>query len=904
MDTELLATQLVIPPPTRHLVARERLCTALELGVPDARLTLVAAPAGYGKTTLLAQWARSSSLPVAWLTAEEQENDPARFFRGFLLAWERVQPGIRASRAGLLLGGDSPDLNAVLGAIVRLAGESNRHLGFVLDDVHLITNGEIHRALDSLLDHLPPTVHLVVAGREAPPLSLSRRRARNELLELQTSDVRLDFGEAREFLNQRMGVDLAEHDIEWLQEQLEGWVAGLQLVGLTLRHRPDADIRQEVGGRHRHIADYLSDDVFNRLPKPTQAFLLQTSILARLCHPLCAAVTGASQSQAMLDSLERANLFVVPLDDHRIWFRYHRLFATFLATLLAERYAPAEIRALHVRAARWYLDHELPEEAFQHALDGDDIETATAVIDRYIHPKMFGGEFRVVAKWVASLPEPWLASRPGLALAEAQTLLFSGQPEACSRRLDDVDRLAREGHAEPPRQWAARATAIRCIIACHSGDLAGAEEHAERALGELPVTDYEYRAHIYHALGEIYREHRRWEEARENYLLAFDLLQDKSFAPSARLLIIHVFGALADLELRQGRMHKAAGYWSRAQAAIEDRAQWGSVALPISGWVYLRIGELHYEWDDLATARSLASSGLERTTLGDDAQGMLAGNVVLARLEMTDGNLESAETHLELARTLLDASPFPDWEGRFDRCQIDLWIAQGKSREFAAWLDETLGHEHSSRRPVTAPTLLAIARGLLHTGGTEALAQAGALLDRVIVTSNERGETGVRIEAYALRAMLQDQRGQETGMLVDLEHALRDAEPEGYVRLFADLGPPMAALLREARSRGVLSEYVDRLLAACGGVADEITGWQSPLVEPLSPRELDVLQLMSAGLSNREIAASLFVSPETVKKHAGSIYGKLGVRGRIEAVTRARLLDLIDEPDLPISRLT
>jgi LuxR family maltose regulon positive regulatory protein len=858
---------------------------SLHRGVPDALLTVISAPAGYGKTTLLAQWARATDLPVAWLTAVEQDNDPERLLRAMLRAWETVQPGIRERPAGILLGAVSPSLNGVLEAIVRELGERTQPLAFAIDDVHVISEPAVHRCLDMLLDNLPPNVRFVLAGREAPPLSLARRRARHELLELRAEDVRFTLAETGAFLRDRMGLDLPDNDVETLHEQAEGWAAGLQLAGLTLLHHPDAGGSPTVAGRNRYIVDYLGDDVFERLPEHVRTFLLKTSIVDRLCDSLCAAITGDQRSQHMLESLEQANLFLSPLDDQRAWFRYHRLFADFLTRMLGQRYELEDILDLHARAARWYLAHDLPEEAFRHALEADDCETATRVVERYLHPKMFGGEFRVVAGWIDDLPDAWLASRPELMLAEAQTLLFRGQPDACARRLADLERLTRAREPESP--VLARVTVIRCIIACHTNDLPAAERYARRALRNLPDDDYDYRAHIYHGLGEIYRAQRRWNDALGSYLKALDLLQHRPASPITRILRVHCFGALADLEVRQGRMQKAAGYWNQAQANIEE--QWGHVLLPISGWVYLRIGELHYEWNDLARARDLVSRGLERSTLGGDPQAMIAGHLIMARLELAERNLEAAESHLDQARILLERASFPDWLDRLERCQVDLWVAQGRQRQAVAWAKDA----EAEIPELEASTRLAVPRAFVHAADAGVHTRARSLLDRAIAAADARGETGVRIEALALRSMLRGLQGDTTGALTDLERAMLAAEPEGYVRLFVDLGSPMARLLQEARTRGVMTDDLDRLLAAFG----ETSHGARPnvlLAEPLSDREIEVLRLLSAGLSNREIADALSVSPETVKKHAGNIYGKLGAHGRMEAVTTARSLSLIE----------
>lgn len=377
MDTTLLASKVRIPPRPPRVVLRTRLTDALERAVPDYKLVLISAPAGYGKTTLLAQWAHSSRFPVAWLSLGEEDNDAERFLRYLLAAWEEAQPGAKESSLGHLLGAQSPDIDAVLSAFINVANDAPGHVVFVLDDYQLIEDPVIHQALSFLLDHLPPSLHFVIAGRGEPPLPVARYRAHDEAMELRADDLQFVQAETVDFLKDAMKLDVSEDEVVKLHFELEGWIAGLQLVALTLRQRLTGAEKLVVSGRHRFIADYLSEDVLAPLALSIRQFLLQTSILDRLCGSLCEAVTGTTGGQDVLEALERENLFLVPLDDGREWFRYHRLFADFLYEELKRRHADG-VGDLHRRAARWYLAHDLPEPAFQHALEGNDVECMTS----------------------------------------------------------------------------------------------------------------------------------------------------------------------------------------------------------------------------------------------------------------------------------------------------------------------------------------------------------------------------------------------------------------------------------------------------------------------------------------------------------------------------------------------
>jgi LuxR family maltose regulon positive regulatory protein len=890
MDTHLLTTKLRIPPLTHRLVRRERLVEAIERGVLAHKLVLVAAPAGYGKTTLLAQWAETSRLAVAWLSIGAEDNDPDRFLRTLLRAWESVRPAIVEQPVGLLLGAMMPDRDAVLTAFVNAGAGLLEQTVFVLDDYHLIDEPAVHQALTFLLDHLPPTLHFVLAGRGGPPLPLARYRARRELLELRAEDLAFAAEETADYLNRLVGLDLAPAEVASLNARLEGWIAGVQLASLTLRRREATD-GLALSGRHRFIADYLSEDVLGHLSDETRQFLRRTCLLDRLCGSLCDAVTGQADGQEMLETLERENLFLEPLDDHREWYRYHRLFADFLLAELDRRH-PDEVVDLHRRAAGWHLAHDLPDQAVHHAIAGNDPELAIRIFERYVNIKLNCGELNDVARWLDALPAEWYAAYPVLGLSRAGLEAFTGAFDACLHSLDDVEGRLVVTAAEERGWQQAMVAAVRCFIACIQNDLDGAEGLARRALPDLRDESASFRASIHHALGDTYRRNGRWEEAKACYLRVPTFLHAPEYRVQEAVQSVHVYGALADLELEQGRLRAAGEYWRKAQAAIQQRESWGRVELPVVGWVFIRLGELLYEWNDLAGARDHLERGLARAALGGDVRTLIAGYVNAARLRLTEGDLDAATEALERARPLVEQAPFPDWTGRYERCRLELWLAQDRLRAAVNWADSTLQAGVLPDGPDGEPVRLTLGRVLIVKGDVSSRERALALLDPLLQAAEGEGRVGVLIEALALRALADWGSGERAGALTSLERALRLAEPEGYVRRFADLGLPMDRLLQEARSRAVLPEYVAALLAA-GGAGLLPAAGETALPEPLSPRELEVLRLIAAGLTNREIAEKLFLSPETVKKHSASIYAKLGVGHRTEAVARARSLDLL-----------
>jgi LuxR family maltose regulon positive regulatory protein len=887
MPANLLATKLQIPPEPYQYLPRAPLVSALERDVPLHRVTAVAAPAGYGKTTLLAQWARMSSATIAWVSLGEDDNDLAGFLRSLVAAWSLVQPHISDSEVGVRLGAMSPDLDDALSAFINVGAGLDEQAVFVLDDVHFITDGAIHRAITFLLDHLPPHLHMVLSGRSTLPVPLARYRARGELLEYGAVDLQLGDDEARNFLIDLMGLDLGTGELATILTRVEGWAAGLQLAALSLRRSGVVERAGAISGRHRFIADYVRDEVLARLPEDVRRFLLRTSILDRLSGPLCDAVTGCDDSQAMLEHLERENLFIMPLDETRDWYRYHRLFVDVLHQELV-RQEPGHVAELHRRAARWCFDAHLPEAAFRHARAADDDQLGFAIFDRYTQVLLDTGQHRTLQQWLDQLPARWHQRYPVFGIAEAGLLLYSGAFEAGLRRIDQIEQQLAALPSHEAQDQLGRVTAVRCFVACIQNDVVQAEQFAQVALRDLPDEDINFRPVIYAALGDTYRGHGRWADAKASYLTALEF----THAPSIRAQAAHLYGALADLDLRQGRLRSAAGLWELALAAVQDPEHWGQLPLPIFGWVELRLGELHYEWNNLDRARVHLERGLERTAIGGDVQAMIAGSVIGARLRLTEGDVDGATELLDRARPHVEPVVFADWTSRFERSQLDLWLAQGKLRTAVHWADAMLADGALVERPDSEPARLALARVLIHTGNGSSLDRASLVLDRLLEAAEREGRVGVRIEALALRALAHQQQEGPVEAMQALEHALRLAEPEGYRRLFADLGLPMARLLQQAHARHVMPNYVPTLLAACGQPVS--TGGARTLPETLTERETDVLRRIAAGLTNREIAEALFISPETVKKHTGNIYGKLGVHGRTGAIARSRELSLLD----------
>jgi LuxR family maltose regulon positive regulatory protein len=883
----LLATNIRIPPARVSWLERPRLVDALNEYVFDRALTLVSAPAGYGKTTLVSQWARGRDpRTIAWVSLEATENDPERFLRYLVAAWDQAQPGVLESPVGLLLGSMSPDLDAVLEHFINTAAARDAELVFVLDDLHVIESEAALRALTFLIDHLPYSVHIVATSRGEPDLPLARFRARGALSELTAADLAFDLDETRGLLS-RHAAGLTDEQLAEVQRQLDGWAAGLQLIGQARQWGADPERALAAGGRQRFMADYLQQEIIDLLPEEQRRFLLQTSILDRLCGDLCDQVTGQPGSQRLLESLERDGLFLLPLDDTRTWFRYHPVFAGVLRDTF-ERDAPELAASLRQRAAHWHLEQQMPEEAFAHALACRAIDLLVRISEDYTVIKLESGEMHTVAAWVEQIPETWYREHPPLNLLRVPYLIYSGAFEEGAKLLEESERWLKSASDAHGQSLLGKIATARCAIACFLNDLPLAETYASAALRDLSPDDRFFRASVYHALGETYARNAFWEKAADLLKRSLAIRHEPSYA----IRSVHIYGALADLELRQGQLAAADAYWQKALEVIESREAWGRLPIPVTGWIAVRMAELCYERNQLDEAATLLERGLELAQLGGDPRSLLAGNLLAARIALTRHDLATAEMHLERTRAIVQQAHFSDWTARFERMQIEVWLAQDRLRAIAQWVDDQ--RAFPAGIPLADPDIarLTLARALIILGGYERLTGARAILRELAVIAESQGRLGIQIEAAALDALALQAMGDRPGARIALERAVRLASAEGHIRLIADLGPPMQALLHEADARAVLPDNLRQILTACGQEADH----RDALIEPLSDRERQVLALVAAGLTNAEMAERLFISPETVKKHTSSIYAKLAVRRRTEAVARARSLGLLDAP--------
>ena len=905
--TDLLGTKLHAPLPRPSAVDRARLIDRLGRGVMS-RLTLVSAPPGFGKTTLVAQWiaGQGAGWSTAWVSLEPSDNEPATFWAYVVAAVAKAAPDAPSTARGLLEEGQAR-LDRVIAALVNDLAALEGELVIVLDDVHVIEARDIADGIAFLLDHLPPRVHLVLLTRSDPPLPLARLRARGELVEVRAADLRFTSDEAAAYLNGQMGFALAGADVATLEARTEGWIAALQLAAISMRGRDDvASFIASFAGDDRYVVDYLADEVLERQPEAIRAFLLRTSVLDRLTGGLCDAVTGETGGAAMLEALERANLFLVPLDDRRRWYRYHHLFADLLRARLLDLH-PADVPGLHRRASAWWEEHREPEEAIGHALAAGDTDRAASLIEPETRRLLQGRQEATLRRWLDALPDAVFDARPVLADAHAGTLLVSGRSQDVDRRLGQAERwleLAAAGgrglmaleadgmvatDLESLRRLPAAVALHPAGLAWMQGDLHGAIASARRAHAAAAGMDVEAGGAAgmlglaHWTTGDLVAAHAAWSEA---------VTALGSAGHHADVLGCSI--ALGDIEVTQGRLGDARRTYQRGLALS---AAHGQPAVRGAADMHTGLAALCLEWNDLDGVRRHLD---EAAALGEAMslpQHPYRSRVARAGLLRVEGDPDAALALLDEAERVYDGDFFPEVHP-VASARARLWAATGRHAEALAWARDrglTTGDEPAYLREDEHITLARALLAELTVDGSRARAlELARFLDRLLAAAEAGGRGRSVIELLVLRALACRVTGDREGAAAALDRGLALAAPEGYVRLFLDEGPAMADLLAAAARRNPAS-YAGRLLEA--GVAHPAPAaaraTRQPLVEPLSERELEVLRLLASDLDGPAIASELVVSLNTMRTHTKNIFAKLGVNSRRAAVTRATELGLL-----------
>ncbi len=908
----LLATKLYCPPVRTKLVSRPRLIGRLEEAFKGA-LTLISAPAGYGKTTLIGEWRAGvgRQTPAAWLSLDENDNDLVRFLIYLAFATDTVSPGLVSQTLLLLQSSQISSSAEILTSLINEVSNYGRDFVLVLDDYHVITVPEIHTALTFLLDRLPQRMHIALLTRADPPLPLSRLRGRRLLAEIRAADLAFTQPEAIAFLNEVMNLGLPDADVAALGIRTEGWIAGLQLAALSIRDREDAPkfLRAFAGSSH-YIIDYLADEVLVRQSEEVREFLLKTALLARMTGPLCDALTGSTDGQAILHQLEHANLFIIPLDGEQRWYRYHHLFADVLRKR-CKQVSPEAVPELYRRAAQWCEQNDLLVEAVDYALAAHDYSLAIRLIEFSSWRLVARSDVSVLLRWMRALPQELVHSRLKLSFNYAQALIeqrcfaeaeiflqaieralhetsFS-QSSAASQLSENTDPALSQATGRVPllERLPILLNLLRASAAHMQDDFGGAQMYCERALLEIPSADVLDRSVAQWILGYVVLmngDHTRatlclQESARESAIAQHH---------EAHIDSLNLLGSQAML---LGNLHEALSLFTEAARYTSE------LPTPMPYEVQtIRMASIQRERNDLPAAAAYLSRASGQAEASHNYAYQRECYVAQAQLERAYGNMDSALHYLRKAEEVARGTQTRQGIWPIKPMQARWWIAMGNLEAAQQWAsserllpDGVLHFRHEYG-------FLTLARLLLAQGH---LAQADRLLARLQSFSASAGRQARVIESVMLQALVNEAAGKHPAATEKLVEALRMAEPEGYIRLFVDEGEPMRSLLAGRESQVMQSEptlraYVQKLLSGFPSPALQPgVGETQGLIEPLSERELEILRLVALGCSNQDIAERLVIAVGTVKRHTANIFGKLDVHNRTEAVARARQLNLV-----------
>jgi LuxR family maltose regulon positive regulatory protein len=880
--TPILATKLYLPRLRPNVVSRPHLIKRLKEGL-HRKLTLISAPAGFGKTTLVSAWVAFIERPTAWLSLDEGENDPTRFLMYLVAAVQTIAPTVGEGVLRALQSAQPPPPEAVLTVLLNELATIRDPFVLVLDDYHVIDAQAVDQILTSLVEHLPPHLHLVIATREDPHLPLARLRARDHVTELRASDLRFTPSEAATFLNQVMDLTLSAQDIAALEKRTEGWIAGLQFAALAMQgHQDTSSFITSFTGSHRFVLDYLLEEVLGQQDAHIQAFLLRTSILDRMSGPLCDAVllNPSPSGQATLEYLERANLFLIPLDNERQWYRYHHLFADLLRQRLPQSIvsspvdAQREVNELRIRASAWYEDHGLPIEAFHHAAAAHDVERAERLMNDRRIPRHFRGAVTALLNWLASLPTTVLDARPSLWVKYASLLLVNSQTTGVEEKLQAAEVTLQGTEADDKtRNLIGQIAAARATLALTRYQVEPMLAQSRRALEYLPPNNLSLRATAHWTQGFAYWTQGDRAAARRAYTEAISLSQTSGDTFTAILATI----GLGNVQEADNQLYQTAETYRRVLQLAGDQP------MQILCEAHLGLARVLYEWNELEEAEQHGRQSLHLAQQYESViDRFILSEVFLARLKLAWGDVDGAAAMLAEASQSVRQHNFVHRMPEVAAAQVLTLLHQGHIAAAA--------HLAQAYKLPISQARVHLAQG----DPSAALAVLSSWRQQVEV----KGWEDERLKVMVLQAAALEAHGERDQAVQLLLDALALTEPGGFIRIFVDEGRPMAQLLSKAAACGIRTAYIGKLLAAYE--AESLLGEDQssqpsaqPLIEPLSQRELEVLRLIVQGLSNQQISERLFLALDTVKGHNRKIFGKLQVQRRTEAVARARELGLL-----------
>lgn len=890
MTAQILSSKLYIPEPKTTLVIRQRLISLINQGM-DKKLSLIAAPAGFGKTTLLAEWIDQETIPTAWLSLDANDNDPAQFLSYLAASLQSVGIPLEDHLLAPIKSQLQDDgFQTVLIPLINQAATASQSFTLVLDDYHVIQNPDIHDVVIYLLDHLPPLMHLVIASRADPPIRVAQLRARGELCEIRAEDLRFTFQEAMHFLNKSMGLGLVSPDVETLTAKTEGWIVGLQLAAISLQKNPDKhSFVATFAGDDRYIADYLLDEALRQQPDHINEFLLKTSVLDHLNASLCDTITGRRDSKTILAELENANLFIIPLDNRRQWYRYHHLFADLLRVRLQRR-DPEVIPGLHTLASKWHDRNGFQNQAVTHAIQADDIQQLEEIIQGNMLAILEVGEPALLEKQLRSFQSTLEQPNFWICIARAWTLVFSADTKEAQDAVNEAKRLIsvskRDSHQID--KAAGHIGAIRSYIADLSGNTVRSREYAEEALNLLPPDDKLAIAFAYQMIATVYMRKGKFFQAED----ALNNALDVCISYPNSYIMLDALRMLSKVQHFQGRLDKAAETLKQAEETAIASKKPGNLLLPNTGFVHIRRSELLYEWNRLDEAWNEISLGLKMIEPWGEIDSFLVG--LLQSVQISEAMGMREETFRTIRKAVKLARNLPFWLEFVEVVEAWLHARYGQDEEVDQWLERNRALftlEPTFQNEFTLRSLVEI---LIEQA---AFKQASLVLERLTPAIETSESDDRRIRLFVLQAVVDYQLGEKDNAVQALTRALDLAQPGGYIRVFLEGGESIAKVLYSCIQQEIQTAYCSKILdefasSQPAGTSMDVSA-QPALVEPLSSRESEVLHLIAEGHTNQEIAGLLHLSLYTVKSHARNIFSKLGVKNRTEAVARARLVGIL-----------